>query len=282
MRQPRISDQLIGAKANRHRAAISDRVPGVLDQLSQKTCAVFEAPSIFVDAVVFPPLKELMGNRQIVRGVDVDDIEPGFSRANRGVTMPSAQVSDVLLVHGPSLNRVIVDDRTMRRRERSKSRTPVRDRPPVMHYLDRGKRSMLVHCVGHQRHGRDVPVIPQPALMERLAVGGRMDLGFLSRNDGPAAFGLYAAQPCERLRLGPADAGAVWHLVETISRSHRPDAYRLEQHVVARVASHEGRITSIVSARRSTIISSSSSATLYGGANRMWSPRRPSTVPPPG
>src|SRR4249919_2772607 len=98
MRQPRISDQLIGAKANRNRAAISDRVLGVLDQLSQKTCAVFEAPAIFVDAVVFPPLKELMGNGQVVRRVDVDDVEPGFFRADRGVTMPSAQVLDVLLV----------------------------------------------------------------------------------------------------------------------------------------------------------------------------------------
>ena len=138
-----------------------------------------------------------------------------------------------------------------------------------MHDLDRRQRAMLVDRVGHQRHRRNVAVVPQPAFVKRLAVGGRMDFGLLRRDDGPAALGLDPAKPRQRLRLGPADAGAVRHLVEAVARRHRPDADRLEQDVVARVAGHAGRIASTVSASRSTIISSSSSVTLYGGASRM-------------
>ena len=100
---------------------------------------------------------------------------------------------------------------------------------------------MLVHRVGHQRHRRDVAVVPQPAFVERLAIGGRMDFGLLGRDDRPAALGLDPAQPRQRLRLGPADAGAMRHLVEAVARGDRPDPHRLEQDVVARVAGHDGQ-----------------------------------------
>src|SRR5512147_1345057 len=108
-----------------------------------------------------------------------------------------------------------------------------------------------------------------------------MDLGLLGRDHRPAALGLDPTQARERLGLGPADAGAVRHLVEAVARGDGPNAHRLEQDVEARVACHDGTTASIVWPSRSTIKSSSSSLTLYGGASRMWSPDWPSAVPAP-
>ena len=196
--------------------------------------------------------------------------------------MPFAQVADVLLVHRSSLDRVIVDDRPMRRPDWRQARPPVRDRRAVMHDLDRGERTVFVHCVRHQRHRRDVAIVPQASFVERFTVGARMDFGFFRRHHRPPAFGLDSTKPRKGLGLGPAYARAVRDLVKAVARRDRPDPHRLEQNVVTRIARHDGRIASIVSPRRSTIMSSSSSVTLYGGASRMWSPARPSAVPPPG
>ena len=54
--------------------------------------------------------------------------------------------------------------------------------------------------------------------------------------DGPAALGLDAPVARLRPRLLDAEAGAVRHLVEAVAQRLRPDAHRLEEHVVARVA----------------------------------------------
>ena len=104
--RPASPDQLIGGKADRNRAAVADRLLGVLDQLAQQARAVFEAAAIFVDAVVLAALEELLRDRQIVRRIDIDDVEPGLLRAERGIAMPSPQVADVLLVHRARLHRM--------------------------------------------------------------------------------------------------------------------------------------------------------------------------------
>ena len=131
-----------------------------------------------------------------------------------------------------------------------------------MHDLDGSERPMLVHRIGHDRHRRNIAVVPQAAFVERLTIAGWVNFRFFGRDDRPSALGLDAAQPRKRLRLGPADASAVRHLVETIASRDRPDADRFEQYVVAWVAAHDGRMISKVSASSPTIMSSSSSATL--------------------
>src|SRR4051794_32407081 len=134
---------------------------------------------------------------------------------------------------------------------------------------------MFVHRVGHQGEGGNVAIVPQATLVEGFAIGRGMDFGLFRGDDRPAPFGLDAPEAREGLRLSPADARAVRYLIETVARGHCPDADRLEQDIVPRVAAHDGRIASRVSASNSTIMSSSSSVTLYGGASRMWSPMRP-------
>ena len=267
--RPAIADQLIGGETYSHGALIADCLLRVLDQLAQQPRAVLQASAIFVDAVVLAPLQELVRDRQVVRRVDIDNVEPRFLRAERGIAMPLAKVADVLFVHRAGLDRIIINDRAVRRGHRREPRSPVRDRSAVVHDLDGGKRAMFVHDVGHQGHRRDVTVIPKAPFVERLTVGTWMDLSLFGRDDRPAAFSLDSAQPCERLGLGPADARAVRHLVEAVAGGHRADPDRLEQDVVALLAAHAGTTASIVSPSSETIVSSSWSVTLYGGASRM-------------
>src|SRR6476646_6558285 len=121
---------------------------------------------------------------------------------------------------------------------------------------------MLVHGVRHHGHRRYVAIIPEPAFVKWLAIGGRVNFRFLGRDHRPAALRFDPAQPRQRLRLRPADASTVRHLVETVPRGDRPDPYRLEQNVVARIAAHEASTASIVWPSKSTIRSSSASVTM--------------------
>src|SRR5688572_8747181 len=55
-------------------------------------------------------------------------------------------------------------------------------------------------------------------------------------DDAPAALGLDLAEPGADPGQGIGHAACVGHLIEAVRCRHRPDLYRLEQDVVARVA----------------------------------------------
>ncbi len=91
------------------------------------------------------------------------------------------------------------------------------------------QRAVLVHRLRHQRHGRDVAVVPQAAFDVRRQVAGVVDLHFLGADDAPAALGLHPAHGGSAPRHAVAHAIAVRHLVEAVRRGDRTDLHRLKQ-----------------------------------------------------
>ena len=178
------------------------------------------------------------GQRDIVAGVAIDDIEPNLAGAQHGRAMPTAVVADVRLVHGAGLHRRLPGHRLVRRPDRRLAAVVVGGAGAVMGELDRGERAVVVHGLGHQRQRGHVAVVPQSGFGKGQDVAGRMDVAFLRRDDGPAALGLDAAHGRLGARHDMAHAGAVRHLIEAVSGRLRADLHRLEQDVVTRVARH--------------------------------------------
>ena len=73
-----------------------------------------------------------------------------------------------------------------------------------------------------------------------------MDFRLFRGDNRPASLGLDPSKTGQGLRLGPANARAMGHLVETVTRRHRANSDGLEQDVVAGIAGHDGRIESNV------------------------------------
>ena len=141
-------------------------------------------------------------------------------------------------VHRPRLHRIVGEgrDRQVRRPERHLAAVKVRGVHAVWHQLDARKRAVLVHLFHETRVRRNILIVPDPELDERTDLRARMDLHLLGADDRPAALGLDAAHHRVGGRVAVAHAVAVRHLEEAVARGHRPDAHRLEQDVVTRVA----------------------------------------------
>ena len=75
---------------------VADRLLGVLDQLAQQPHAVLERAAIFVGAVVVAgATRKCCRQRQVVAGIDIDDVEAGLLGAQRRGAVPAAEVADV-------------------------------------------------------------------------------------------------------------------------------------------------------------------------------------------
>ena len=229
---------LVGREPHHHAAGVADRVLGILDHLAEQARAVLQAAAIFVGAGVAPALQEMHGQRQIVPGIDIDDVEARLAGADRRLPVPAAIVADILAVHRARLEWVVARD-LVHRSDRHLAAVEIGGRWAVVGQLDGGQRAMLVHRLAHQRVVRDVVIVPQPRLDIGRHVAAGMDLAFLGRDHGPAALRLHAPHGGMGVRVAVAHAVAMRHLEKAVLRGDRPDADRLEQDVVARIARHE-------------------------------------------
>ncbi len=239
------ADEFLRREAHGDRALVADRFLRIGDELAQQAHAVFERAAVFVAAMIAPLLQEVHRERQVVRGVDVHDVEARTLGAQRRVAMPATIVADVAQRHRARLLRIAVLQRLMRRRDRDLARVQVRGCRAVVRELDRRERAVRVHFLAHQRERGNVVIVPEPRFDVRRDVAGRMDLAFLGADDRPAAFGFRRAHRRVRLRHGVTHAVAVRDLEEAVLRRYRADADRLEQDVVARIALHETLKTSL-------------------------------------
>ena len=228
---------LVGREPHRDAAGVADRVLGILDHLAEQPHAVLQAAAIFVGAGVAAALQEVHGQRQVMPGIDVDDIVSGLARADRRLAVPAAEVADVLAVHGARLERVVARH-LVDRPDRHLAAVEVGGGRAVVIELDRRQRAVLVHRLAHQRVVRDVVVVPQPRLDERRHVAGGMDLALLGRDHRPAALRLHPAHGGMGVGMRMPHAVAMRHLEEPVLGGDRPDADRLEQDVVTRIARH--------------------------------------------
>ena len=101
---------------------------------------------------------------------------------------------------------------------------------------------MSVHGLGHQGQRRDIAIVPQPAFEVGRDITRMVDFHFLGRNYRPAAFRLHAAHCGQRTRVAMPHAVAMGYLIESVAGGDRSDFHRLEEDVVARIASHSSTV----------------------------------------
>jgi hypothetical protein len=98
-----------------------------------------------------------------------------------------------------------------------------------MTQLDRGKRPMLVHGIGHQCQRRYVTVVPQATLDVGCDVPAWVYLTNFRGHHAPPAFRLDTAHRRHRTWMAVSHAVAVRHLIKAIRRSDWTNGDRLEQ-----------------------------------------------------
>ena len=242
--EPVRPEQLVHGNPAGNRAGIAHCLAGVDQHLLEETDAVLERPAVLVGALVVPAGKEVVQKGQGMSGVDVDQVEPGTTGAQRRRPVPAPKVPDVALVHRTRLDRIVGvrHDRQGGRRHRHLAAVGIRGVHSVVGELDSRERPEFVNPVRHARQHRDIAVVPQPQLDERGDVRGMVKLDLLGAHHRPAALRLHPAHPRERGGIAVAHAVAVRDLVEAVLRGHRADGDRLEQDVVpwitSRVAGH--------------------------------------------
>ena len=105
------AEQLIDREADHLSTGIADGLLGILEDFPEQPQAVFQTAAVFVKAAVSASRQKMHRYREVMTGIDVDDIETGFSGPQRGVNMPAPDRLDVRLVHHPRLDRVIAVNR---------------------------------------------------------------------------------------------------------------------------------------------------------------------------
>ena len=233
-----VAEQLLGGKAQHHAAGVADRIPRVLQHFAQQAHAVFQRATVFVGALVAALLQEVHGQRQVVAGVDVDQIKAGCFGAQRGVAVPAPVVGDVALVHGARLRRVAVFAGLVRRCQQHFARVQVGGGRAVVREFDAGQRAVRVHLVAHQAQRRYVVLVPQARLDIGRNIARGVDLALFGADDGPAALCFDLTHGGVRLWHGVAHTVAVWYLEEAVLGDNRADSQRLEQDVKTGVAGH--------------------------------------------
>ena len=226
------------AEPGRHGGAIANRLARVLDQLAHDPHPVLQRPAVLIAAVVHAGVEEL-GEQVAVGGVDIDDVEARLDRPQRSVSVPAAQLTDILLIDLAGLARVVdpaVGLGPVAQAIGGQTRREVHDHAAAEPQLDPGQGTVLVHRVGHQPVGADIFIVPERGIGEGLVVRGRVDRAEFGVDHAPAAFGLDPAHGGEHLRPTPAHAGAMGDLVKAVLGGDGSDADGVEQNIVPRVS----------------------------------------------
>ena len=232
------AQQLVHRQAHGDRRLVAHRLARVLHHLAEEAQAVVEAAAIFVVPVIVAARQEVLQDRQVMAGIDVDDVEARIEGAPGGGTVDAAQLGDIGLVERARLHRIDPVMHQVGRCERNFAAEAVGHVMAAVDKLDGGEAAVLVHRVSHEGKGGNVAIVPQAAFVGGAHVGAVVDFHFLGRNHRPAALGLHAAHARFGLREVIARAGAMRHLIKAVARRHRPDPHRLEQNVIARIACH--------------------------------------------
>ena len=155
-----VPDHLVDREPDDDPAAIAHRVLGFLDQLAQQPGAVFEAAAVFVGPLIAPPRQKVLREGEVVRGVDVDEVDIRASRPQRRLAVPPAKRADVRLVHGSRLDRIVVLVDVIAGRDRILAGKQVGNGLAVVHELDAGQRAVAVHTLNEQGQKLDIAVVP--------------------------------------------------------------------------------------------------------------------------
>ena len=139
---------------------MTDRLLGLFEDLAQQAHAILEAATIFVAAVVVTAREEVRQHRDGVRGVEIDDVIANLLGAHRRLAVPTPEGSDVFLVHGPCLDRLVVDANPVRRRQRHLAAEAVGGVVAVVDQFDAGERAVGMHGFDQPFVDRQIALVP--------------------------------------------------------------------------------------------------------------------------
>ncbi len=233
----RFAVQGIDGEAGRDRAVVADGAAHLFQGFEPEARAVFQRAAVFVLALVVVGREKLQ--RQVgVRAVDVDDVEAGVARAQRGVDIVLLDHGDVVQVHFLAVGERFEFRGVLTRAARRRARLHARRMRCTVPKFDSGKRAEVMDVIGHGAQIAYVARVPdarrQAVRVVRFGVNGTI-FGIDSR---PAALGLQRSMRRLETRLVGTRADAMRHLVEPVAQRLRADFDRLEQDVVFRIARH--------------------------------------------
>ena len=238
----RAGAQLLHRQAQRHGTAPVGGLAHGIDQLFHQPHAVTHRPAIGIGAVIVVAHQELIG--QIAHAdIDIKDVKARAFGAHCRLGVPADQVADIGGIHDPGARGGHEADMRghpghARRRQHGRARGAVHRRRPAMPQFHPRQRAMGMDGVGHHRMGAHISLVPQGGTGE----GGNHP------NSGPPNRPRCRPRPS---RLRPSSPGmrrahvarhwsCRWHghLEKAVLCQFWPDAHRLEQGVIARIAGH--------------------------------------------
>ena len=178
------------------------------------------------------------GDRKIVAGIGIDDIEARRLRSFGGIDIPAPDRLDIRQIHLPRLQRMKFVDRPVRWRQGNLAAVVVWGRGPCIGGLESGQTTVFVDLLRHAGEERNVTVVPQAALDDRAVLRAVVDLHLLRADNRPAALGLDAAHLSHAGGIGVTHAVAMRDLVEAVLRGQWADLHRLEENIVTHIAGH--------------------------------------------
>ena len=231
------SEQVVDGEARGDRAVVADRLADLDQRLAPEARPVLERAAVAVGASVVVRREEL--ERQVRMGaVDVDDVEAGLARADRGVDVHLLDGVDVVLIHVAGKDVQLEVGRDLRWPTWRRAGLHARRMRAAVPQLDPGECAELVQAVAHRREVAHIALVPDPRRDPRGVVRLGVDRAILGAARTPAALGLHATVVRLHPRLLRAGADAMWHLVEAVLQRLRADPDRLEEDVVLGVARH--------------------------------------------
>ena len=105
------------------------------------------------------------GQAEVVGGIDIDDVEPGFFGTQRRLAVPAAKFADVGFVHRARLHGLVGVDHRMRGRVGHDAAQAIGRVQPVVRKLDCSEAAMRMDAIGHLAQRTEVGIIPEPALI---------------------------------------------------------------------------------------------------------------------
>lgn len=148
----------------------------------------------------------------------LDNVKSGTLGAQNRVSMPPSEVGDIVLVHGPRLQRSVGVIRFGDRPHRRFATVVIVGEYSRMRELDSRQRSMSMHRVTHQGGGGNIRIASQPHFQIGADVARWMDLAHFSADHSPASFRLDAAHGSDGTGHAMSHAVAVRNLIEAIFR----------------------------------------------------------------
>jgi hypothetical protein len=180
---------MVSSAAKRNGAAVTDGLFRLFDHLAHKAGAVFQTAAVFVAACVRFRVQEI-AQKIAMRGVDIDNVEPGGLRAQGRIAVPTAKVADVGLVHRTRLERMahaIWPAGHVHRHQPRRKVGTARAAEPQFHPR---QCTVFMDLVRHQTMRADIPIVPQACANFQLIVRGGMDRAILGADHSPAALRL--------------------------------------------------------------------------------------------